>query len=46
MEVYNPFFARKLNLVEAQHELADSLTLSSLTSEWSEQIEVRPMLRI
>ena len=45
VEVYNPFFARKLNLVEAQHELADSLTLSSLTSEWSDQIEVRPMLR-
>lgn len=45
VEAYNPFFARKLNLVEEQHHLADTMTLSSQTSEWSPAIEVEPMLQ-
>jgi hypothetical protein len=45
VEAYNPFFARKLNLVEEQHPLADTMTLSSQTSEWSKSIKVEPMLR-
>ncbi len=45
VEAYNPFFARKLNLVEEQHHLADTMTLSSQTSDWSPAIEVAPMLQ-
>ena len=45
VEAYNPFFARKLNLVEEQHHLADTMTLSSKTSEWSQKIKVEPMLQ-
>jgi hypothetical protein len=42
VELYNPFFGRKLDLIEEQHDLADGLVLASTTSTWSEPIEVRP----
>lgn len=38
--VYNPFFARKLDLIEEQQDLADSLTIVSETSDWSEPIRI------
>jgi hypothetical protein len=46
VEVYNPFFARKFNLVEEQHELAERFTLQSSPSEWSEPITVKPPTRM
>jgi hypothetical protein len=42
VEVYNPFFGRKLDLVEEQHDLADDIALASATSEWSAPMEVMP----
>jgi hypothetical protein len=42
VEVYNPFYAKKLNLLEDQHALADSITLSSTPSAWSAPKRVLP----
>ncbi|MHC4416555.1 MAG: hypothetical protein ACYS0G_14885 [Planctomycetota bacterium] len=46
LEVYNPFFGRKRNLVDEQQKLAESFTLDSGTSEWSDAIQVSPPLRV
>lgn len=45
VEAYNPFFARKMNLIPAQQHLADSFTLVSQPGEWSEPIYVRPPIQ-
>jgi hypothetical protein len=45
VELFNPFFARRISLVETQHDLADGLTSSSPTSEWSNPILAEPPLR-
>ncbi len=42
VRIYNPFFARRLFLVEDQQHLADKFTLDSDFTEWSEPIQVRP----
>lgn len=42
VDLYNPFFARRLNLVEQQEHLADSFAIRSEASDWSEPIQVRP----
>ena len=46
IKVFNPFFGRKRSLVEDQQHLAESFTLSSAVSEWSEPIRVEPPLRV
>ena len=46
VKVYNPLFARKLDLIPEQQPLAEQFTLSSQTSEWSEPITVEPPLRV
>lgn len=40
VEVFNPFFRRKLDLSEAQHDLAESMGLVSSYSDWSEPVEM------
>ncbi len=45
VKVYNPFFARRLNLIEEQYGLADDFTIASQASEWTEAIEARPPSR-
>ncbi|MCZ6835227.1 MAG: hypothetical protein O7G85_05570 [Planctomycetota bacterium] len=46
MEVYNPVFARKLQLPENQHERADDITVSSAPSEWTLPIETDEWLKV
>lgn len=46
VDVYNPLFARKLSLIESQHELAEQVALRSATSEWSEPIRAQPPTRM
>ena len=46
VDVYNPLFARKLSLIESQHELADQVAMRSATSEWSEPIRAQPPTRM
>jgi hypothetical protein len=41
-KVYNPFFTNGALLVDAQRKLADSFTLSSPVSEWSQPVRVLP----
>jgi len=45
-EVYNPFFARTLDLMPSQHELARKITLQSQASEWSEPARAIPPLKV
>jgi len=45
IEIYNPFFAHKLALVDEQASLADPFTVSSVTSEWSAPIRIEPPLQ-
>ncbi len=40
VRIYNPFFARKLNLMPSQAHLADELTLASEFSDWSNPVKV------
>ena len=44
IKVYNPFFAKKLSLIPAQHELADDFMIDSITSDWSEPVRVDPFV--
>jgi len=46
LQVRNPFYTRKLDLIEAQHSLADRPVLASKTSAWSEEIRTAPMSRL
>lgn len=42
VELYNPFFRRRIDLSEAQFELAESMSIATRASEWSEPVEVLP----
>ena len=46
LKLYNPFFAKKRSLTEEQEHLAESFTLSSAPSDWSEPITVEPRLQV
>jgi uncharacterized membrane protein YgcG/uncharacterized protein YggL (DUF469 family) len=46
IDVFNPFCARRINLIEEQHELAEGLVLQSASSEWSEPLYAEPPLRV
>jgi hypothetical protein len=46
VRVYNPFFAKRNNLVESQKALADDFAMSSAMSEWSQPIAISPPLRL
>jgi hypothetical protein len=46
MQVYNPLFGRKLELVKEQQPLAEQFTLTSEASDWSDPITVEPPLRV
>lgn len=46
VKVLNPFFGRKLSLIESQQKLADSITLESQPSPWSEPTYVAPPVRM
>lgn len=35
VDVYNPLFAKKLHLPEAQHERAEQVTITSIASDWT-----------
>jgi hypothetical protein len=45
VRLYNPFFARKIQLVDDQHHLADAVAIASMTSEWSDEIHTSPPLK-
>jgi hypothetical protein len=42
VELYNPFFRRRIDLSEAQFELAESMSIATRSSEWSDPVEVLP----
>ena len=46
VEVYNPLFGRKLDLIPEQQPLAEKFTLLSEPSEWSEPMTAQPPLRM
>jgi len=46
VELYNPFFAHRIDLLDDQHDLAESITLSSGPSEWSPEIRAIPPLKV
>ncbi len=46
VKIYNPFFGKKRSLVDQQQDLAESFTLSSAVSEWSDPLRVSPPLRV
>ncbi|MHC4274575.1 MAG: hypothetical protein ACYSUR_13025 [Planctomycetota bacterium] len=46
VKVFNPFFGKKRNLVESQEHLAESFTLESAASPWSDPVRVNPALRV
>jgi hypothetical protein len=45
-KILNPFFGKKRSLVEEQEHLAESFTLDSLPSDWSEPMRINPSLRV
>jgi len=45
IQVANPFFGRKPSLYPEQQELADTVSLASIPSAWSEPIEAQPPLQ-
>jgi hypothetical protein len=46
VEVFNPFFGKKRGLVEEQEPLAESFTLDSPASDWSDPVRINPSLRV
>jgi hypothetical protein len=46
MKVYNPFFGRKRQLIEEQEHLAESFTIDSPASDWSDPVRINPSLRV
>jgi len=46
IEIYNPLFARKNDLMPEQQAMAEKFTLVSKTSEWSAPITANPPLRL
>jgi hypothetical protein len=45
VELYNPFFARKRQLLPEQQSLSDRFVIASATSPWSEPATVEPPVR-
>ncbi len=46
MKIYNPLFARRLDLVPEQQHLAEPFTIVSAPSDWSDPITIEPPLRV
>lgn len=46
VEMYNPLFAKKLDLPEAQQSLAEQFTLKSAPSEWTQPIEIGSWVQV
>lgn len=46
VEVYNPLFLHKPDLMPAQQPMAEKFTISSQTSEWTAPIKAEPPLRV
>ena len=46
VNVYNPFFGKRINLSNDQENLADSFTLASAASEWSSEITIESRLQL
>jgi hypothetical protein len=46
VDLFNPFHGRKLDLVDEQKHLAESITLSSASSEWSDPYTVIPWRKV
>jgi hypothetical protein len=46
VKVFNPFFGKKRGLVEEQEHLAESFTLDSPASDWSDPVRINPSLRV
>jgi hypothetical protein len=46
VKLYNPFFGHKLELIDSQHELAESIALASQASAWSEPLEAIPPRKV
>ncbi len=46
VKIYNPFFGKKRSLVDEQQEMAESFSLESAASEWSEPLRVNPPIRV
>jgi hypothetical protein len=44
VELYNPFFARRLNLIDEQQHLADNVVMTTPVSDWSEPVSARAPL--
>jgi len=44
VRMYNPFFARKRQLVEEQGPLADEIAIDTMVSEWTSPVEVTPQV--
>jgi len=42
VDVYNPFFRRRIDLAEEQYDLAESMVVSTRSSDWSDPVEVLP----
>ena len=46
VSVYNPFFGKKLSLVEGQKNLAEAFVLNSPPSDWSKTVRIHPFSRV
>jgi hypothetical protein len=42
VDLYNPFFRRRIDLSESQFDLADSMAVATRTSDWSDPVQVLP----
>jgi hypothetical protein len=45
VDAYNPFFARKRQLIPEQQKLSDQFVLASATSDWGRPVTVEPPVR-
>ncbi len=45
VEIYNPFFARKRQLLPEQQSLSDRFVIASTTSQWGDPVTVEPPVR-
>lgn len=46
VEVYNPLFGRKIELIPAQQPLAEQFTLASEATPWTDAVTAQPPLRL
>ena len=46
VEVYNPVFAKKLHLMEEQHDRADQITITSAMSDWTIPVHSDEWLKV